>query len=139
MAYSKQTWDTSSYVNPTRMNHIEDGIESASTATGTAYDSNTSVKDKIDSKANSSDFVGLKVIHRAESNQLETVYIDANYHTYLVTCFGGGGNLQVAIASFRSNSDYTVQHLIGSGVTSNGYKLEFGYTAWHVASVIQLA
>ena len=32
MAYSKQTWDTTSYVNPTRMNHIEDGIESASTA-----------------------------------------------------------------------------------------------------------
>ena len=30
MAYSKQTWDTTSYVNPTRMNHIEDGIESAS-------------------------------------------------------------------------------------------------------------
>ena len=27
MAYSKQTWDTTSYVNPTRMNHIEDGIE----------------------------------------------------------------------------------------------------------------
>lgn len=29
MAYPKQTWDTSSYVNPTRMNHIEDGIKSA--------------------------------------------------------------------------------------------------------------
>lgn len=29
MAYSKQTWDTTSYVNPTRMNHIEDGIETA--------------------------------------------------------------------------------------------------------------
>ena len=29
MEYSKQTWDTTSYVNPTRMNHIEDGIESA--------------------------------------------------------------------------------------------------------------
>lgn len=26
MAYSKQTWDTNSYVNPTRMNHMEDGI-----------------------------------------------------------------------------------------------------------------
>lgn len=26
MAYSKQTWDTTSYVNPTRMNHIEQGI-----------------------------------------------------------------------------------------------------------------
>lgn len=30
MAYSKQTWDTTSYVNPTRMNHIEDGIEAVS-------------------------------------------------------------------------------------------------------------
>ena len=32
MAYSKQTWDTTSYVNPTRMNHIEDGIYDASRA-----------------------------------------------------------------------------------------------------------
>lgn len=30
MAYSKQTWDTTSYVNPTRMNHIEQGIYDAS-------------------------------------------------------------------------------------------------------------
>ena len=30
MAYSKQTWDTTSYVNPTRMNHIEDGIYASS-------------------------------------------------------------------------------------------------------------
>lgn len=30
MAYSKQTWDSTSYVNPTRMNHIEDGIEDTS-------------------------------------------------------------------------------------------------------------
>ena len=29
MAYSKQTWDTTSYVNPTRMNHIEQGIYDA--------------------------------------------------------------------------------------------------------------
>ena len=29
MAYSKQTWDTTSYVNPTRMNHMEDGIYDA--------------------------------------------------------------------------------------------------------------
>lgn len=55
MAYSKQTWDTSSYVNPTRMNHIESGIEEVSNAidnldaTHIPYDSNTSVKEKIDS------------------------------------------------------------------------------------------
>ena len=34
MAYSKQNWDTTSYVNPTRMNHIEDGIESADLTSG---------------------------------------------------------------------------------------------------------
>lgn len=27
MAYEKQTWNTTSIFNPTRMNHIEDGIE----------------------------------------------------------------------------------------------------------------
>ena len=48
MAYSKQTWDTTSYVNPTRMNHIEQGIYDASTATGTEYSSGVSVKQKID-------------------------------------------------------------------------------------------
>lgn len=30
MSYTKQTWDTTSYVNPTRMNHIEDGIKANS-------------------------------------------------------------------------------------------------------------
>lgn len=34
MAYEKQTWDTTSFVNPTRMNHIEDGIEEASNGIG---------------------------------------------------------------------------------------------------------
>ena len=29
MAYSKQTWDTNSVFNPTRMNHMEDGIYDA--------------------------------------------------------------------------------------------------------------
>lgn len=47
MAYSKQTWDTNSVFNPTRMNHIEDGIASASTASGTEYSSGVSVADKI--------------------------------------------------------------------------------------------
>ena len=49
MSYSKQTWDTNSYVNPTRMNHIEDGIEAADnaasaagTATGTSYNNTSS-------------------------------------------------------------------------------------------------
>ena len=50
MAYSKQTWDTTSYVNPTRMNHIEDGIYSVDTKTANdiPYSSGVSVKDKLD-------------------------------------------------------------------------------------------
>ena len=34
MAYDKQTWDGTSYVTPSRMNHIEDGIESCSNVEG---------------------------------------------------------------------------------------------------------
>ena len=36
MSYTKQTWDTTSYVNPTRMNHIEDGIEAAANTADSA-------------------------------------------------------------------------------------------------------
>lgn len=84
MAYSKQTWDTTSYVNPTRMNHIEDGIESASTATGTEYSSGVSVKQKIDEK-NSFSLFG----EYTKSSSVET----GNYPTdksFIVTVFGSG-------------------------------------------------
>jgi len=54
--YIKQIWDTTSYFNPTRMNHIEDGIYNVSdkvdnlSADNIPYDSNTSVKEAIDEK-----------------------------------------------------------------------------------------
>lgn len=44
-----QSWDTTSYVNPTRMNNIETNISTLSKATGIEYSSGVSVKDKIDS------------------------------------------------------------------------------------------
>lgn len=43
MAYSKQTWDTTSYVNPTRMNHIEDGIASADLTSGGTINGNLNI------------------------------------------------------------------------------------------------
>lgn len=49
MAYSKQTWDTTSYVNPTRMNHIEQGI----------YDASNSAVYTTSDVINLSDFVAL--------------------------------------------------------------------------------
>ena len=51
--YIKQIWDTTSYVNPTRMNHIEEGIYAVSnkvdnlSADDIPYDNNNSVKDMI--------------------------------------------------------------------------------------------
>ena len=44
----QQTWDTTSYVNPTRMNNIETNLGILSKATGIEYSSGVSVKDKID-------------------------------------------------------------------------------------------
>ena len=44
-----QSWDTTSYVNPTRMNNIETNISTLSKATGIEFSSGVSVKDKIDS------------------------------------------------------------------------------------------
>ena len=49
MAYSKQIWDTTSYVNPTRMNHIEQGI----------YDASNSAAYTTSDVINLSDFVAL--------------------------------------------------------------------------------
>lgn len=47
MAYEKQTWNTNSFVNPTRMNHIENGIQANSdnidTLTQSASDMSTEV------------------------------------------------------------------------------------------------
>ena len=44
----QQTWDTTSYVNPTRMNNIETNLGILSKATGIEYSAGVSVKDKID-------------------------------------------------------------------------------------------
>ena len=45
-----QSWDTTSYFNPTRMNNIETNISTLSKATGIEYSSGVSVKDKLDEK-----------------------------------------------------------------------------------------
>lgn len=93
MAYSKQTWDTTSYVNPTRMNHIEDGIESASTATGTEYSSGVSVKDKIDSK------IGLSLYGSyTKSADVEVGYYPIN-KPFVATVYGSG----VVVSMFCAN------------------------------------
>ena len=112
MAYSKQTWDTSSYVNPTRMNHIEDGIESASTATGTEYSSGVSVKNKIDN-----DFFGGNSIHAETrkstiSEAIEEVCAGNADHFFSLENYGtitdltGMGNRQFAFGWLNNTKTY---------------------------------
>lgn len=45
MAYDKQTWDTNSFVNPTRMNHIENGIKENSDEVGVLKQNIADLKD----------------------------------------------------------------------------------------------
>ena len=100
MAYSKQTWDTTSYVNPTRMNHIEQGIYDASTATGTEYSSGVSVKDKIDEVASS----GPKTVYNENNDQIKS-YTFSDWSTYLVTIQKGGSLPSLALMSKMAGSN----------------------------------
>ena len=106
MAYSKQTWDTTSYVNPTRMNHIEDGIESASTATGTEYSSGVSVKDKID-------WVFLKNMYQNDTQDISgymelLIFIKVAggqiYNSYNILVDAIGSNKPFNVNSYEDNS-----------------------------------
>lgn len=80
MAYSKQTWDTTSYVNPTRMNHIEQGVYDASTATGTEYSSGVSVKDALDIVTAGNMGNGVSILSYNTSSNMYT----APYDGYIV-------------------------------------------------------
>ena len=118
MAYSKQTWDTTSYVNPTRMNHIEQGIYDASTATGTEYSSGVSVKDMIDD------------LSTWESINLGTPTVSDRRRTYSVDLTGYN---EVAVSVFINGYGNAGTYLMpaNGGDMRNFYKSdgghEFGY------------
>lgn len=110
MAYSKQTWDTSSYVNPTRMNHIEQGIYDASTATGTEYSSGVSVKDKIDSIINKNETLAIPNIGQHKSVRLTLADTD----TFCIATFAG---------STGKNAMYYLANQSNVTVFQNGYSI----------------
>ena len=77
MAYSKQTWDTTSYVNPTRMNHIEQGI----------YDV-------------------AEVISKLETGQSNSITINANSYSDLTINFTGTHTSNaMVICNLKSTGD----------------------------------
>ena len=114
MAYSKQTWDTTSYVNPTRMNHIEQGIYDASTATGTEYSSGVSVKDMIDgntyTESKTSDANGVIITNISTSKKL----FGYTFGNYLLMPFASSGIWKFVVCDIGSNNGIVAQANITS-------------------------
>ena len=124
MAYSKQTWDTTSYVNPTRMNHIEDGIEAVDgkTASDIAYSSSRTIKNMLDST-----FVSVT------PNQSDvTIKTNKSYRmgNLLVLCVKG--------TSTNAHSNQSLFLIDGAGTEFNCQDMIFGaFTGgeWSVSGV----
>lgn len=118
-----QSWDTSSYVTPTRMNNIETNIATVSKATGVEYSSGVSVKDKIDEVIN---FNCIKMKANAgwnwQTQSSFTIECDTNNTTILL----GGRNGKGLFVIFPMNNNENVQifNNVGcsiSSTVSNGH------------------
>lgn len=94
MAYEKQTWDTTSYVTPTRMNHIEDGIADIQNGTILTLEPTTN-------ETNAS----LLARFRTVSNCLA----DGNYNFYII-------RFRPAGAGSSSNLIFTPTRFVGNSV-----------------------
>lgn len=87
-----QSWDTNSYVNPTRMNNIETNIGIVSNATGVKYAEGVSVKDKIDTIAAES----AKVLKNYTWNYSAQSFDVLSGETFMLyACRGGKGLLYI--------------------------------------------
>ena len=103
MAYSKQTWDTTSYVNPTRMNHIEDGIYDVSAKVEKKY-TNT---ESYDFPKKASEISGSNDIYTVQNKG--TAFLSYVFNSDTYSQFG-----------FTVNDLYPVQ----GNITSGGKNLE---------------
>ena len=107
-----QSWDSSSYVNPTRMNNIETNIATVSKATGVEYSSGVSVKDKLDAITNKNEVIAIPNIGQHKSIKITL----ADSDTFCVATFagasGGAKNAMYLITASASvaifQNDYSI-------------------------------
>lgn len=111
MAYSKQTWDTTSYVNPTRMNHIEDGIANVNKWTLIASDITNS-----SSAVNVSNYGELWIVPKLQGSAKSAPLYTINLNTFNM------GN------SYREGTNYALDYIIR--VSSNSLTLDYALTGW---------
>lgn len=126
MAYSKQTWDTTSYVTPTRMNHIEDGIDSVAdigdalndTDTYTVPTSPTDYGTFLFTKIGKVVYCYVENVKNIQTGAYRTIAtLPAKFrpsHTWRFLLFANG-----------STADYTLRMQI----TSNGYVQLYNYSS----------
>lgn len=122
MAYSKQTWDTTSYVNPTRMNHIEDGIEQACSQR----------IEKGTYTATNAIFSG----HNSGSGNYFSFFIPCKYDTTITSVtVGSSASLSIYAPSTvftASDIDFSVQSM---NKTPFGIQVELKYTSTKAANI----
>lgn len=111
------------------------------TDSGLTADDVQSAIDEIDTSFDTllNNIGNFKVLLREVTNTALELAVDMDYHTYLIISYGGGTNWQIAFAGFRSNNDGNISNIVGSGVTLSEGKLHFGFTNYHISTVIQLS
>lgn len=125
MAYEKQTWDTNSYVNPTRMNHIENGIKENSdnidTLTQGASDMSTEISGI---KQNIADLGGIELIANTNStNSSNRVTFAKKLTEFRYICaYFGYGNTNNAASVFMPTAVFKgVNHTLMQASDTIGY------------------
>lgn len=112
-----QSWDTNSYVNPTRMNNIETNIATLSKATGIEYSTGVSVKEKIDAVANDINFRILSNSYWAWASQ--TSYSTEVSRNNSVIVYGGRSGVGfLAICPNNNNEIYVIANNTGCTITN---------------------
>lgn len=111
-----QSWDTSSYVNPTRMNNIETNIGIVSNATGVKYAEGVSVKDKIDDIAQGE----MKTLARGSWswNTQASYSIEVNSNNTVIVFGARNDRGFMAICPNNNNEIYVISNNIGCTITN---------------------
>ena len=100
MAYEKQQWDTTSFVNPTRMNHIEEGIKANSDEVASLNTDLANTKKDVSDLNND-----LKNTKKDVSDLNSNL---SKIQSGVTTTVGASSSANIKLAVPYSNTNYTV-------------------------------
>lgn len=121
MAYPKQTWDTTSYVTPTRMNNIEDGIYNNSVLSEKATKSVTSstISALFDSIYSDLNALGEQALADGYFKYDGLIYklsrVSVGQYTFTSNYTQSSGNLRFFIANIQSSGSKLERYTVTTG------------------------